>query len=245
MNEKEYRQSEGLSQSELNMFIRSPRLYHAVKSGTVSIEQTSAMVFGSAFHCMILEPECFYERFVVLDRRTKDGKEKAATAESRGISVITQSDLENIQGMQESLRSHPEFKKAYGQIESVEKVLSWNETISGQNIKAKGRLDFTTKDFIWDLKTTDKPDLSFRYSIKDFGYDRQAVWYLDAEKKLDFIFIAVQKKEPYDVGFYTLSETMKQKARDTIKVAIENMKRYEKENFWPHLNQGQIITIGE
>lgn len=203
------------------------------------------MTFGSAFHCMILEPEEFEKRFVVLDRRTKDGKEKANIAEQSGLSVITQSDLENIKGMQESLRSHPQFKTCFEQRESVEEVVYWNESFSGKNVKAKARVDFTTKDFVYDLKTTDKPDLNFRWSIKDFGYDRQAMWYLDGTKKQDFIFIAVQKKEPYDIGFYTLSQTIKDKACQRIIKAINEMHECERTQTWPHLNNGQVIEIGE
>ena len=245
MQEKEYRQAEGLSQSELNTFIKSPKAYEQLKLGGLR-EETTAMIFGSAFHTKILEPKIFNDRFVVADRRTTIGKEKAKYCESIGQKIITDTDYQTILAMEESLFYHPTFRTLYEQRTSVEEAMFWNETISGKNRKAKGRLDFATNDSICDLKTTDKPDLSFRYSIKDFGYHRQAAWYLDAKKdKKFFIFIAIQKKPPFDIGLYTLSDVVLDKARLEIKDAIEKLEICEELGIYPSLNGNKITEIGE
>ena len=73
-------------------------------------KSTPAMVFGSAFHCMALEPEKFNERFYIFDTSFRPEKEKGMTskinkawkqeelklAELEGKDLITGDELDKI-----------------------------------------------------------------------------------------------------------------------------------------------------
>ena len=43
-------------------------------------KSTPAMIFGSAFHCMALEPDKFNERFYIFDTNFRPEKEKGMTS---------------------------------------------------------------------------------------------------------------------------------------------------------------------
>ena len=87
ISNKEYRQMEGISSTELKKLMKSPAHYKHWKDNPQ--EDTPALLFGRAAHKYILETYDFYNEFAVApncDRRTKEGKEKwnKFVAESEG-----------------------------------------------------------------------------------------------------------------------------------------------------------------
>ena len=67
--------ADGISKSGLDLIARSPYLYRHRQA----VEQTKAMLIGSAVHCAVLEPALFPHRYTVApvaDGRTKAGKDE-------------------------------------------------------------------------------------------------------------------------------------------------------------------------
>ena len=102
ISNKEYRQREGISSSELKKIMITPAHYKHWKDNPQ--EDTPSLLFGRAAHKYILETYDFYNEFAVApncDRRTKEGKEtwNKFVAESDGKDVITQEQFEQIEEM--------------------------------------------------------------------------------------------------------------------------------------------------
>lgn len=108
MTEREYRQAEGVSRSQLWRLTESPE--KAKWAWEHPEEPTPALVFGQAVHKLMLEQEDFLTEFAVapaVDRRTKEGKAEwlafSETVEDR--TIISAEDCEKALKMVQAARS--------------------------------------------------------------------------------------------------------------------------------------------
>lgn len=206
MTNKEYRESEGISRSELQLFKKSPMHYFYTK--THSFESTPALVFGSAAHKYILEREDFFNEYAVLptvDRRTKEGKQiyEGFLIASEGKEVITQEMMQQIIEMDEAIDKHP-FARAF--LEGEHEVsLFWEDEYTGEKVKCRPDVinndaTITGKKMIVDYKTTDSlEDGHFERSCKKYGYKLQCGMYREGVfqnrfEDYGFAFVAQEKK---------------------------------------------------
>ena len=96
---------------------------------------TSAMLLGTLTHCAVLEPDELTKRFVaVSSRTTKKGKEEAKEAEAKGLTAVTEADMENAIKMRDAVFSEPHAKKllSFG---IAEKSYWWDDKASGLTCK--------------------------------------------------------------------------------------------------------------
>lgn len=239
MTNAEYHATPAISKSDLDLINRTPAHYRYVKENPK--EQTSAMLLGSVFHKLVLEPDSFYAEYALcpaVDRRTKAGKgtyQAFVDSLHDGIEVITDDIYKTAQAMAEAVKKHPIAVKLLqgGQAESS---YFWQEN----DIKCKCRPDYLRTDIkcVIDLKTTQNasPDI-FIKSAYDYRYHVQAAWYLRGLKTCgidveNFIFIAVEKEAPYTVCVYTADDLMLQLGEQE---AMENLRVYaecEKSGIW-------------
>jgi len=140
-------------------------------------EETNAMRIGTGNHALLLEPEAFESRFVVVpdfhldadnlraakrkdepieDRRTDSKatsyvKQKVAefAALNRGKSSIGESEYQSCLRSIESIRSRPKMRQL---VESSSKEVTVLGEIQGVNFK--GRIDLLNTETICDLKNT-------------------------------------------------------------------------------------------
>ena len=111
LSNEEYHAGPGVSKSDLDLIARSPAHYVAAKE--LGRKVTPAMITGSMFHTLVLEPESFLLEYAVcpvgIDRRTKAGKASWASfeAESDGKQIVKREDLSAIQAMADSILRHP------------------------------------------------------------------------------------------------------------------------------------------
>ncbi|EJV6271168.1 exodeoxyribonuclease VIII, partial [Escherichia coli] len=96
ISNENYHVGPGVSKSQLDDIADTPALYLWRKNAPVDNTKTKTLDLGTAFHCRVLEPEEFSNRFIVapeFNRRTNAGKEeeKAFLMEcaSTGKTVIT------------------------------------------------------------------------------------------------------------------------------------------------------------
>ena len=208
LNERIYRQHEGIAQSDIKPMKLSPKHayvgYHASRKQDVVEETTPALLFGKAVHKVAFEPEEFDDCFFVppkIDRRTKKGKEEFAKleAENAGKQAIEQSEFE-----------HPQARRLFegGHFEAS---LFAKDPETG--LWLKGRLDgwHENHGIVVDLKTTKSASVhSFPRDIEKYGYDFQMAYYLDlvwrvtGQKPQVGFMVAVEKTVPYDLRIYKM-----------------------------------------
>ena len=212
MTNSEYHAHAAISKSDLDLVHRSPMHFQYRKNHP--LEQTTALLVGSAVHKMVLEPETFDSEFVIapdINRRTKNGKEEYADflKSAAGKSIITKEIYRQATDMAEAISHHPTARKLLTD-GKAEQSYFWDDLETGA--KCKCRPDYIRRGFCVDYKTTQdaSPD-GFQRSAYNYRYHVQAYWYLhglaaNGITDLDFVFIAQEKEPPYAIAVYYADE---------------------------------------
>ena len=219
MTEMEYNQAEGIRRSDLWKMEDSPEKFKWFLDHPM--EQTPALVFGSACHKMILEPETFGDEYAVapnVDKRTKEGKAiwEAFVADNEGKTIVSMDNAETMRGMEEALENSPLAMKLIRGKGETEQPFFWTDPETGEKCKIKCDriVTYNRKKYIVDYKTTECAETyRFNSSIWKFGYHFQAAMYAEgwkiANKKRKLpgvLFVAQEKKPPYSVNVIEVSE---------------------------------------
>jgi len=166
---------------------------------------TPAMKLGSMIHKKVLEPDDFDKEYVVLEeKRTKEGKKLALEYEQKGLTTYTPADAKVIDNMTLAICQHPEAHALLDKGQS-EQSFWWAHSSTGLDCKC--RCDKIHNDTIVDLKTCGEGGASpkaFTSSILKFMYHVQAAHYLQGTGADRFIFVAIEKVFPYNIGIYEL-----------------------------------------
>lgn len=214
---------------------------------------TPAMIFGSAAHKLLLEPDDFFTEFSIApisDKRTKEGKELWVSFESenKNKTVITNADYEVLQKMITALKSHPlPFKLLRNG--NPEQSIEWIDDETGLALKA--RHDYRHADYIVDYKTVADASLeAFQRTLVSHGYHQQAAHYLDSEIALTghdhrtFVFIAQEKTPPYPAAVYVLDQKSIEAGRKENRRALRAIQKCLETGVWPSYHADQPIDIG-
>ena len=254
ISNKEYRQREGISSSELKKLMKSPaHLKHYQENPQ---EDTPSLLFGRAAHKFVLETYDFYNEFAVApicDRRTKEGKEiwNKFIVDSEGKDVITQEQFEQIDAMRNSAYATPFVAKLL----SGDKELSFwgKDEDTGLVIKCRpdAIVEFNGRNILIDYKTcTDAENTKFyRDSIK-FGYDLQLAYYREILKQntgldYDVVIIAQEKSAPYVTNVFQLSENYLENGRNLYKEMLKVYKNcLDTDNWYGYMKDG-ISILGQ
>lgn len=226
MTNKEYRDAEGISRSSLFKISKSPAHFKFEQDNPP--EPTSALIFGKALHSFILEPENFDNEFAIIpniDRRTKEGK--AIYAEffelCKDKDLLSQEDFEIIKRMGESVLNNKYAAELLtGQ---REQSFFWFDELTGEKCKVRPDILTHYNDFnvITDLKSCASADTeTFTRDCIKFGYDFQAAMYKEGidictGKPHSFIFIAVEKSEPYAVNVLQADELFIRRGQEVFR----------------------------
>ena len=219
---------ESVSASMLKVLMKSPLLYYMVfVLRSIKLPESKDLQFGSMFHTSVLEPDIFEDRYVTLPafefdpgNVTAKGERSDSKATSYyksrvkefslanvGKTFVSQDDLNLVSAMTRAAWSHKDLNamlKARGDIETP---IYWED-----RIKKRCKPDKVIQDYhvILDLKTCDEANpANFANSCGKFGYFLQAAWYREALLETTghdyrFIFAAISKKPPHEVGLYEL-----------------------------------------
>ena len=225
MTNAEYHARAEISKSDLDLLAKSPYLLKLKKDGLYKSEATPSQILGSPVHKLVLEPNDFINEFALqpmVDRRTKDGKAEFEKfqSENQGKTIITHELYETADIIREAVLN---MQGTANFLKDGKAEQSYFSEIDG--IKVKCRPDFYNENLglIIDLKTTsDASPNGFMKSIANFNYHIQTAFYSDILRSLgkkvnSFLFIAVETKEPYLVGFYELDEVAIDKGREKYK----------------------------
>lgn len=211
MTNKEYREAEGISRSELFKISKSPLHFRYAMDHPA--EPTPALIFGQAAHKFILERDCFGDEFAVMpniDRRTKEGKEAYSdfVMQNAGKGIISQEDMDKIIEMRKQIMANPVAKALLSG--KVEQSFFWKDEDTGEKCKCRTdcQTEYEGKKYIVDYKTTEScEDGHFERSCRKYGYKFQAGMYTEGVfqntfEEHGFAFVAQEKAAPYAVRVY-------------------------------------------
>ena len=159
--------------------------------------------FGSAYHCLVLEPERFEKEYKVFSG-TRRGKEfKGLLEEYAHSKLIPEKDLEKMQEMKKALFANEEFVKYY---EICDKEVRFEKDINGHIFK--GFLDLYSEftKFGMDLKTGTTDPHEIARQVFKFNYDIQHYMYTNLADLDDFKFIFQETEYPYYSRIITLDD---------------------------------------
>lgn len=231
MTEREYRQSEGISRSELWLLNPdnggTPEKFKWAREHPE--KPTPTLIFGTLVHCLLLEPDAFNKQFSVWDdavkKTTKEGK--AAYAEFAdalmGRQEVSRTMYEQAVEMVLKLRSTPFVGKLL--VGEHEMPIKWTDEETGELCKI--RLDCLTEiggtPVIVDYKTAADASLDgfTRHSLK-YGYDFQSGMYCEGIEKTTgktprFVFVVQEKEPPYAVNVVEADELFIQRGKDKMR----------------------------
>jgi hypothetical protein len=193
-----------LSYSSISAFKNSPRKFIDYKLGVK--EETDSMLYGSMLHCLVLEPDDFFNRYHIIEdgnicnqiggakpRATKVYKEwyQAAVQEAGEKIIVETNDYHAARIAADNVKHNRASAKILAMAEQREKPLDWEF----KNFKFKGFIDGDGEKVIFDLKSC--PDASpqkFQREIMQRGYYMQAAMYLCGLAQVkDSYIIAVDK----------------------------------------------------
>lgn len=213
ISNEDYHKGDGVSKSNLDDIAKCPAIYQWKKKAPECEEKKSALNMGTALHCLLLEPQCFDERFLVIpkfDLRTKKGKEDREQFINEHYSpdriIITEDEDQKLRLMRDSAFAHPTAKKLLEMEGYYESSIYWidDETQILCKIRPDKLVMNEKTSMIIDIKKTNDIE-NFGKSIELYRYHVQDAMYCEGYKKQfgifpHFVFIAVS--ETIDCGRY-------------------------------------------
>jgi len=232
------------------------RLARQIKEGFG--EPTNAMRFGTGLHALLLEPEEFESRFVVMpdfhldpENKTQNGKRSYMTttsycdekkkqflSDNKGREVVKRQDYDSMLYAIESMRSRPKILEL---LESSQKEVTVFGSIDC--IEFKGRLDLLSADCIGDLKTTaDVAPSQFARTFVNMGYGfklaiyRELVRQNSDEKTVKVI--AQEVSGDFDTVLYEVPGVVLDMGLNRVRGVIADYKHALQTGVWSGVDRG-------
>lgn len=243
-----YHASPGISKHGLDLIEQSGAHY---KAGFV--EETKALIYGGAFHCLVLEPHLFESKYIVNNKHKtfQSNKAKAWRDEQheQGLRVISQADFDHMRRMHDVIREHAYasilLDPTQGRAEQSAYWIDDNKQIWGDQDPTyrlcRCRPDFINEAhrLVIDLKTAVCAGASkFAKVCANHRYHVQDVFYTDGlrqcGKRVDaFVFVAIEKEPPYAIGIYKLSARARELGRRQYQRDMQKYNEFMTKKEWP------------
>jgi len=265
-----------LSQSLINIGLQRSMLHmQAAKEGRMPSTSTPANRFGSALHCYLLEgPQAFDSRYQVAEACSailKTGKRKGepcgntaewlstdgwvcgvhAGADAKQVTdAVTEEQFYRIRAMARSLSRNDVIRIWRSRSWSEASLLCSLEWMGCPELRGKARIDrllASDPQYICDVKTTaDGTEEGVRRSIRKFGYDVQAAWYVDLYRCITgwapaYIWIFGETEEPYDVHVVRATAAMLRLGRAKYTSTVMRWRECCEHQCWP----GYAVGVNE
>lgn len=239
LDESVYHATNACGSSMLKNFIDAPAKYQASLKGELVFSGDS-LDLGSATHALVLEPELFDEKFVVMPSEIKRKAGKAWDAfklANETKTILSQAQHNKVLTMQKAVMdTHAQYFTG-GKAE----VSYFKRHETGAVIKA--RIDYEIDDLSVDLKTTKSADPNeWGYSAIKYSYHVQRSLYLIASGLREMVFVCVENEAPFlTSGPFLFDEELKELARLKVEKALRQLAECQELNFWPGYNPGPVL----
>lgn len=250
------REGDRIGSHQLADFRSSPILFHKKRTGEIERSDSAAFQFGRALHKLVLEgKEAFDGAYVVcagpvnpktgepFGKLTKAYKEWASVQPKE---IVSPEDFAAMEKIAEAVWCHPVASKllADGFPEGTLRVDSCG-------LPLQARLDWFVpfweekRQAIVDLKTCESLD-NFPSDARRFGYPNQLMFYHhclfcaqeEADDRrihphTDLYIIAVEKREPFRVGVWKMSDDLASDADAQNLRAMDRLRGCIESDEWP------------
>ena len=245
---KAAREGRYLSSHLLGDFRKSPKLYRKKMCGEIEPADSAALTLGRAVHTLVLEGRAkFDSEFMISDgpvnpktgepfgKLTRAYREWAA---AQKLPVVTGPDFSFMSKLQQSVWVHPVAGELLDDGVS-EKTL--RTAYRGEMCQIRMdwfREDYRGRPVICDLKTCDSVDY-FENDAWRYGYPHQMAFYREVfaagtdGTRPDCYLIAVEKREPFRVAVYKLTEGLLEQCARQNESALAELRKCRDEESWP------------
>ncbi|EKS2303771.1 PD-(D/E)XK nuclease-like domain-containing protein, partial [Salmonella enterica] len=247
ISNENYHAGPGVSKSQLDDIADTPALYLWRKNAPVDTTKTKMLDLGTAFHCRVLEPEEFSNRFIVapeFNRRTNAGKEEEKTfleeCARTGRTVLTAEEGRKIELMYQSVMALPLGQWLVESAGYAESSVYWEDPETG--ILCRCRPDKIIPEFHWimDVKTT--ADIQrFRTAYYDYRYHVQDAFYSDGYRAQfgeipTFVFLVASTTAEcgrYPVEIFMMGEDAKLAGQREYRRNLQTLAECLNNDEWP------------
>lgn len=254
----DYHGSEGISNTALGDFAKSPRHYHALHLNPLRPpppKEKPSQLDGNLAHCAFLEPEAFDKRYSVGPTCNRNTKLWTAFVDSlpTGVKAIQEDQRQTAFAQAESLASLPDIAalRAKGR---AEVSAYWVDPVTGLLCRCRPDFVSDTRDdavILVDVKTCgDASPGEFARQIARMGYHRQDAHYSDGfeiasgKKVLGFVFAAVEDKWPFAASAVMLDEESIERGRAENRALLDRLAECKRSGTWPcYSNAIELVTL--
>jgi hypothetical protein len=239
LSAEQYFAADGVSRSMLEDILppeSTPLHFWARHIGKTAVdEETAAKRLGALTHRFLLEEDTTKGAFHIKPDGMKfSNKEgiawKAAHAD---LPIITADEMAAINGMRAAVWAHPTARRFVKGAQLEQCLFATDE----KGTLRKGRLDMLNErgDYLAE-------------AVNNFGYYRQAAFYLDLCKLLGiekkaFVLICVEKTPPYDVVCWQIADEIAALGRREYQTALQIYRNCMESGRWPGRSEA-ILGIG-
>ena len=229
-----------VSSSQLKEMAKSPAHFKAALESPW--KRTAALEFGDAAHCYMLQPAEFERRFVEMPEKikVKRGKEfEAFQSANNGKTILSGDDFDTLCGLADSIVRHSTAKALLCIDKGIAEMSCFFQDPE-TGILCRIRPDFLPGGaVICDYKTTENASpAEFQRSCVKYGYDVQAGFYTYGMEILTgvphrFVFIAHEKKPPYEIAVYEASPDFIATGQAKAKALLATLAECRKTGIYP------------
>ena len=219
----EYRNMEGVANSDLMMVQRNPSDYIWSKNAPRDASKSTVADFGTALHTALLEPDNFDSQVLessVAGRTTK--KFAQEVIENPGMIVLTADEIKQVKNMQTSGMAHPMFAQLMNAKGDRESSIFAEDKERGIVLKIRPDIDhYESRGALTDVKSTAnlgdwRQAVEWKNPLFIHNYGHTAAFYMYAaslfygEDVSIYHFAALQKSVEfgrYPVGVFTITRS--------------------------------------
>lgn len=236
MSYEEYESRPGIRQSSLGNLEKNPALFRFALEHPTEKED---FTFGRAFHTLILEPVMFDDQFETIPEGCKKGSREWKAVVESGRQPLRFNEDKELEAMAASVRAHKTASQILALCPEKEMSIFWKDKQTG--VECKARLDAPCPgiEVVADLKSTKGVAKGeFAKSIHNYKYAYQAAHTLNGCAALGlpfsrFVFIGVEKEEPYQIAVYELDQPSIIYAAAKVQELLWLYKRCMESGIWP------------
>jgi len=250
-NSEYHADREYLSSSVIKLLYKDIEEYHRkyILRERDETPPSSALLFGSYMHSLILEPHLVKEQYAVYQGLRRAGAEYESFVEkNKGKIIISKPEQVKAEAFMRMYNNHPIASSLF---EHTEREL----TLTGQTdgIKTKCRFDAISpeKGIILDIKTTGQPanKQAFLQTCNKLSYFLSAALYAELAKKewgkhFDFYFVVFSKTE-MSLEIYKTSKKSYENGKKQVEKGISNYKKAVESGLWINTYEPEIIEEEE
>lgn len=260
---EDYADLKAVNSSSLKALKKSPLHYlYTLNNGQ---KDTESLRKGRLVHMAILEPDKFEDSFILapeVNKRTKAGRAEFAAfmaeAEKKGQSIIEPGERCAALDLRDAIYKNKDAAQIVTLPGYCEMSFIAQDPMT--ELFRKCRTDKfiqleNGKSYVVDLKTCeDATPEGFSRTCAKFDYEVQAAFYLETislaiqqtnEEDLSipssFVFIAIEKKPPFAIGIYQLTENALAHGKDICNNSLLAIRDCMDRKHWPGPTEGVRI----